>query len=332
MTDEKPAPIQHSKHLTEIAPDTFIDADGHQLTASEVRNIVTPHDFAVAPALFGLKLARPWRRGLAMALDGLLIVMLASGSMVVILPLAAYLAWRCHKHQTPRRRNIILLILPLLFFVSPFNVNYGDNNSSTDLSSAILLGASAIKLNSTDCDLSCAEQISDNLITELSIPTLSDQQAERTFAELLENSPLSAQQQQDKLNQLKQRRAKLTPVLAPDADQELNFWQRLAQSDNSVIKWLKGILADLGISLGWAVAYFTLFISWNNGQTPAKSLLRIKVVQLNNQPLTLWQAFGRQGGYSAGVATGLLGFLQIYWDPNRQAIQDKVADTLVLQL
>lgn len=78
--------------------------------------------------------------------------------------------------------------------------------------------------------------------------------------------------------------------------------------------------------------YFTLFISWNGGQTLGKAVMGIKVVQLNNTPLSLWQAFGRQGGYSAGFATGLRGFIQIYWDPNRQAIQDKVADTLVLKI
>lgn len=111
-----------------------------------------------------------------------------------------------------------------------------------------------------------------------------------------------------------------------------SWWQQLAQSDHSVIKWLQGILTDLGIGFGWAVLYFTLFISWNGGQTIGKALMSIKVVQLNNMPLSIWQAFGRQGGYGAGFATGLLGFLQIYWDPNRQAIQDKVDNTLVLKI
>ena len=41
--------------------------------------------------------------------------------------------------------------------------------------------------------------------------------------------------------------------------------------------------------------------------------------------------FGRYGGYGAGFATGLLGFLQVYWDPNRQAIQDKISATVVIQ-
>ena len=41
--------------------------------------------------------------------------------------------------------------------------------------------------------------------------------------------------------------------------------------------------------------------------------------------------FGRYGGYGAGFATGLLGFLQVYWDPNRQAIQDKISATVVIK-
>ena len=35
---------------------------------------------------------------------------------------------------------------------------------------------------------------------------------------------------------------------------------------------------------------------------------------------------------SAGMATGLFGFLQVFWDPNRQAIQDKTAHTVVVDL
>ena len=42
--------------------------------------------------------------------------------------------------------------------------------------------------------------------------------------------------------------------------------------------------------------------------------------------------YGRYGGYGAGFATGLLGFAQIFWEPNRQAIQDKISETLVIQL
>ena len=46
----------------------------------------------------------------------------------------------------------------------------------------------------------------------------------------------------------------------------------------------------------------------------------------------MWDSFGRYGGYGAGLATGLLGFLQIYWDPNRQAIHDKISSTIVIDV
>ena len=42
-------------------------------------------------------------------------------------------------------------------------------------------------------------------------------------------------------------------------------------------------------------------------------------------------SFSRFGGYAAGLATGLLGFLQILWDPNRQGIQDQIAGTVVIR-
>jgi uncharacterized RDD family membrane protein YckC len=87
---------------------------------------------------------------------------------------------------------------------------------------------------------------------------------------------------------------------------------------------------DLGITVGWIGLYFTLFLVWWDGRTPGKSLLGIRVVRLNGEPLSLWFAFERFGGYAAGIATGLLGFVQLYWDPNRQAIHDRVARTVVV--
>jgi hypothetical protein len=99
-----------------------------------------------------------------------------------------------------------------------------------------------------------------------------------------------------------------------------------------LINWLKGIAEDLGLGFGWAAFYFSIFTTWWKGQTPGKRLLGIKVLKLDGNGLNLWESFGRYGGYGAGLATGLLGFLQIYWDPNRQAIQDKISETLVIRL
>ncbi|TRX57518.1 RDD family protein [Thalassomonas sp. M1454] len=98
----------------------------------------------------------------------------------------------------------------------------------------------------------------------------------------------------------------------------------------SLIELAKGIFNDLGLGFGWAALYFTVFTSKWNGQTPGKRLFGIRVLQLDGTGLSLWDSFGRYGGYGAGLATGLLGFLQIYWDANRQAIQDKISATVVI--
>ncbi|GGO70811.1 RDD family protein [Bowmanella pacifica] len=105
-----------------------------------------------------------------------------------------------------------------------------------------------------------------------------------------------------------------------------------SSTDYSVVNWVKGLAEDLGLGFGWAAFYFSVFTAWWQGQTPAKKLLGIRVIKLDGNGLNLWESFGRYGGYGAGVATGLLGFLQIYWDANRQAIQDKISETLVIDL
>lgn len=115
---------------------------------------------------------------------------------------------------------------------------------------------------------------------------------------------------------------------------ELEASNESLQSANKgfgIIKTLRNfVFEDLGLSLGWAAVYFTVFTAWWRGQTPGKRLLRIRVVNLNGKPITLWDAFSRYGGYAAGFATGLLGFFQCFWDPNRQAIHDKISFTVVI--
>ncbi|GLR71202.1 RDD family protein [Agaribacter marinus] len=101
-------------------------------------------------------------------------------------------------------------------------------------------------------------------------------------------------------------------------------------SDYSIISWVKGIATDLGIGFGWAAVYFTALTTLFKGQTFGKLLLGVKVIKLDGSDLNIWESFGRYGGYGAGIATGLLGFFQIYWDANRQAIQDKISETLVI--
>lgn len=98
----------------------------------------------------------------------------------------------------------------------------------------------------------------------------------------------------------------------------------------SIVKLVRGIIDDLGLGFGWAAFYFTVFTALWQGQTPGKRLLRIKVLQLDGTPLSMWDSFGRYGGYGAGIATGMLGFIQIFWDANRQMIHDQISATVVI--
>ncbi|WP_299807432.1 RDD family protein [uncultured Shewanella sp.] len=103
-----------------------------------------------------------------------------------------------------------------------------------------------------------------------------------------------------------------------------------SEETTSPLAWINGFLNDLGLGFGWAAFYFTVFTAWFDGQTLGKKLFGIRVIQLDGVKISLWAAFGRYGGYAAGFTTGLLGFLQIYWDANRQAIQDKISATVVI--
>lgn len=98
----------------------------------------------------------------------------------------------------------------------------------------------------------------------------------------------------------------------------------------SMVKLVRGIIDDLGLGFGWAAFYFTVFTALWQGQTPGKKLLRIKVLQLDGTPLSMWDSFGRYGGYGAGIATGMLGFIQVFWDANRQMIHDQISATVVI--
>jgi uncharacterized RDD family membrane protein YckC len=118
-------------------------------------------------------------------------------------------------------------------------------------------------------------------------------------------------------------------------DQNVADKQPTAQAEEpkvGILAWAQSLLEDLGLGFGWAALYFSIFTAWWKGQTPGKKLLGIKVIKLDGSEPNLWESFGRYGGYGAGLATGLMGFLQVYWDPNRQAIQDKISETLVIDL
>jgi uncharacterized RDD family membrane protein YckC len=86
----------------------------------------------------------------------------------------------------------------------------------------------------------------------------------------------------------------------------------------------------LGGLLG-GLFYFSMFTWKWQGQTPGKRFMRIKVVKLNGERITLWNSFERFSGYSSSASLLLLGFFQYYWDKNHQTTHDKISETVVVQ-
>jgi hypothetical protein len=139
-------------------------------------------------------------------------------------------------------------------------------------------------------------------------------------------------------------RPKLASTLARDSLAELRGRVGELEGENAELERDKksaesqGLLAtllhwldDLGIGFGWTGLYFTAFTAMFKGQTPGKRLFGIRVLRLDGAPMSLWASFERFGGYAAGLFTGLMGYMQVYWDRNRQAIQDKISETVVIR-
>ncbi len=106
--------------------------------------------------------------------------------------------------------------------------------------------------------------------------------------------------------------------------------EREQAKNSGFFNWLKDALNELGFGFGWGTMYMTVLVSWWKGQTVGKRLMGIRILRLDGLPITWWAAFDRAGGYAAGLATGLLGFAQVFWDANRQAIHDRISGTVVV--
>lgn len=112
---------------------------------------------------------------------------------------------------------------------------------------------------------------------------------------------------------------------------ELEEAQRVAEEGPSVLAWMRDLLDELGIGIGWTGLYFTVFTVLMSGQTPGKRIVGIRVVRLNGESIGWWTSFSRFGGYAACLFTGMLGFVETFWDPNRQGLQDKMVGTVVIR-
>jgi hypothetical protein len=324
------------------------------LSAKETREIVTPYAFTVSPDLLGQALASPTRRAVAILVDLFLIAVVSGISSLILAGFVALTFFNAGKRLKQQKRfNALRLSLrgvaALLIFAIVFTIiSDFDNSDSVPLTeteqireneeamrSLLDLAGELIDIScnaNSECLLEYAEGVAIGAAA-MDIPvvdinaTTSDIVSQKEWSD--ENKSLFMDKFLSTLNE--ERNAYTDDVLEITQANEDNTIVETNQV-YSIIEWVKGIMSDLGLGLGWAALYFSVFTAWWRGQTIGKKLLGIEVVKLDGNYPSLWESFGRYGGYGAGFATGLLGFLQIYWDPNRQAIQDKISETLVLRL
>lgn len=106
--------------------------------------------------------------------------------------------------------------------------------------------------------------------------------------------------------------------------------------------WRKFIFHETDFKLVWdfheAGNIIVMLLYWGlgnyfcNGRTPGKWIAQIRIVSLTGERLGLWQSFERALGYGASMLEGGLGFAQIFWDRNRMCAQDRLAETIVVDL
>lgn len=103
-------------------------------------------------------------------------------------------------------------------------------------------------------------------------------------------------------------------------------------ADDSLPRRAQVLAGSAGVTFGWSGIYFTLLTGLFNGRTLGKFLFRTRAAKINGTRFTYFDGFVRQGGYVAGVAMGMIGFLKLLWEPNRQTVEDRIAATVVVKV
>ncbi|BCV36197.1 RDD domain protein [Shewanella chilikensis] len=329
------------------------------------RSIVTPAAFSVAPELLYTPLAKPWKRALAIMIDGLLVAILAEQAGPLFVLLVCLLAYYIHNHAnriSTWAKGLLYLFMAavLLWSAVPqmIKVNGLQQSRDNEIQGQTLLTLTPQLLRLSLCEnKACAQHEAGLLVHAAAETEMSRTQLETMLQGALDELPLASADiaaiNADLMPQLASIKTESVAALnaqtnlpanakndaqakpAPTEDDsrpEAEEDEQQEEAQYSLLAWAKGMLNDLGLGFGWAAFYFTLFTAWFDGQTLGKKIMRVRVIALGGGKLSLWDAFGRYGGYGAGFATGLLGFLQIFWDANRQAIQDKISATVVIDL
>jgi hypothetical protein len=253
---------------------------------------VRPEVFNVTPDLLGMPLARPSRRAMAIGLDAAAIALLSSFGSLWLLAGMAIAGLQLWKIRAQSWTKKIWLVLVLLLLA----LNSGQK--ALDYYDNFNAPAPAVKIK-TDSDKKDVEE--------------NEESAAASASEIA-----AINKETSNIKRIAKLEQELKIARLPKA---LQWREEIKKWGNSV-----------GAKFGWAFIYFTFLPFWWKGQTIGKKVFGLRVVELTGKPLTIMNCLGRYGGYAAGMATGMVGFMQVLWDDNRQAIQDKIAHTVVIDL
>jgi uncharacterized RDD family membrane protein YckC len=99
---------------------------------------------------------------------------------------------------------------------------------------------------------------------------------------------------------------------------------------------ITGILTGVGRETGGIIsflvgmAFYWYFWSRQEGRTPGKQVMKLKVIKVDGTPISDSDAIIRYFGYFINTAIILLGWLWILVDKEHQGWHDKIAKTYVV--
>ncbi len=108
--------------------------------------------------------------------------------------------------------------------------------------------------------------------------------------------------------------------------------------DGIIISIITGALTGVGGSFGGGLgilidlAYYWYFWTRNNGQSPGKMLMNIRVVKIDGSALEDGDAIARFIGYVISCVVICLGFIWVLFDEKNQGWHDKMAGTYVVKV
>ncbi len=80
-----------------------------------------------------------------------------------------------------------------------------------------------------------------------------------------------------------------------------------------------------------SMGYEWFFWVCNNGQTPGKALMNIRIIMADGTSMGTQDVWTRWFGYGICALSLGLGFLWALWDPYHQGWHDKLAETVVVK-